>query len=126
MRKLPAISVIGLIIINCTFVILALGPMPPYGAYLARLYPNNQHENHYILLPETELDLVVLDCQASGTPDPKITFFKDGSLIRNDLIPGIRINESMVSSYNYWMLNISGKVLKIMQFLLFIHRTPIL
>ena len=126
MKKLEDVSVIGLIIINCPFVILALGPMPPYGAFLARQYPNNQHENHHILLPETELDLVVLDCQASGTPDPKITFFKDGSLIRNDLIPGIRINESMVSSYNYWMLNISGKVLKIMQFLLFIHRTPIL
>ena len=101
MRRLQAVSVIGLIIINCTFVILALGPMPPYGVFLARVYPNNQHENHHILLPETELDLVVLDCQASGTPDPKITFFKDGSLIRNDLIPGIRINESMVSSLGW-------------------------
>ena len=40
MKKLEDVSVIGLMIINCPFVILALGPMPPYGAYLARLYPN--------------------------------------------------------------------------------------
>ena len=122
MKKLEDVSVIGLIIINCPFVILALGPMPPYGAYLARQYPNHQNENHHILLPETELDLVVLVCSASGgRPDPKITFFKDGSLIRNDLITGIKIDESMVP-YNYGMLNISGKCLKTMQFLLPIIR----
>ena len=113
MKKLENVSVIVLILVISPLMILAPDPFPPYNVFLARQYPNNQHENHHILLPETELDLVVLDCQASGYPDPEITFFKDGSIIRNNLIPGIVIDESYnYSDYSNVMCNISGKFLK--------------